>query len=126
MASGTRRTRSGGELGSLAMIGVIANPADHDVVREFFELFKTPWEFYHKGSRYDVLLSAGEGQFDGNAKLVIFYAGRKLQFDDEQKIQTGRERKDPCVLIYHGNRIPIYGDTLTYPSRSSDLLRDEK
>ena len=28
------------------MIGVIANPADHDVVCEFFELFKTPWEFY--------------------------------------------------------------------------------
>jgi hypothetical protein len=28
------------------MIGIIANPTEHSVVREFFELFKTPWEFY--------------------------------------------------------------------------------
>ena len=32
------------------MIGVIADPAEHNVVREFFELFKTPWEFYRAGS----------------------------------------------------------------------------
>ena len=30
------------------MIGVIADPAEADVVREFFELFKTPWEFYRR------------------------------------------------------------------------------
>src|ERR1700751_6013193 len=30
----------------LAMIGVLANQADVPTVREFFELFKTPWEFY--------------------------------------------------------------------------------
>ena len=32
---------------------------DHDLVREFFELFKTPWEFYRPGRRYHVLLSHG-------------------------------------------------------------------
>ena len=30
------------------MIGVIADSADHAVVREFFELFKTPWEFFER------------------------------------------------------------------------------
>ena len=33
------------------MIGVIADSAEQDVVREFFELFKTPWEFYRKDRR---------------------------------------------------------------------------
>jgi hypothetical protein len=36
------------------MIGVIADPAEHGVVREFFELFKTPWEFYRRDRQYDV------------------------------------------------------------------------
>ena len=59
------------------MIGVIADPAEADVVREFFELFKTPWEFYRRGERYDVLLCAGDWPFEGTAKLVVLYAGKK-------------------------------------------------
>jgi hypothetical protein len=107
------------------MIGVIAEPADHNVVREFFELFKTPWEFYRRDRQYDVLLCAGDGQFDATSKLVLFYAGRKMQFDDELKIQTVREGKHPCILSYHGNRIPIYGDTITFPTQGNGLLTDQ-
>ena len=40
------------------MIGVIARPAQHAAVREFFELFKTPWELYREGKRYPVILDA--------------------------------------------------------------------
>ncbi len=69
------------------MIGVIADSADQDVVREFFELFKTPWEFYRKDRQYEVLLCAEDSQFDGTAKLVLLYAGRKMHFDDEQENQ---------------------------------------
>ena len=60
------------------MIGVIADPADADVVREFFELFKTPWEFYRSDRQYDVLLCAGDGQIDEGAKLVLCYAGKRI------------------------------------------------
>ena len=42
------------------MIGVIADPAEHDVVREFFELFKTPWEFYRSGSNNTMFCSVPE------------------------------------------------------------------
>jgi hypothetical protein len=107
------------------MIGVIADPAEHYVVREFFELFKTPWEFYRWDGQYDVLLCAGDGQFDGTAKLVLIYAGRNVHFDGEQKIQTGRQRRPTRILSYHGNRIPIYGDTITFPEKGSGLLSDE-
>jgi hypothetical protein len=33
------------------MIGIIANPSEHAMVCEFFELFKTPWEFYRPDRR---------------------------------------------------------------------------
>jgi hypothetical protein len=107
------------------MIGVIADSAEHNVVREFFELFKTPWEFYHTDRQYDVLLCAGDAQFDGTAKLVLFYAGRKTHFDDQQKIQTGRQRKLACIFSYQENRIPIYGDTVTFLEKESSLLMEE-
>ena len=107
------------------MIGVIADPTDQDVVREFFELFKTPWEFYRRDGRYELLLCAGDSQFDRTAKFVLFYAGRKMHFDDEQKLQTGRQRKNSCILSYQGNRIPIYGGTITFPEKRSGLLTDE-
>jgi hypothetical protein len=43
------------------MIGVIANPSEHDGVREFFELFKTPWDLWRDDREYDVLLCVGDG-----------------------------------------------------------------
>src|ERR1022692_1241087 len=107
------------------MIGVIASPADRDVVSEFFELFKTPWEFYRRDQQYDVLLCAGDSQFDATTKLFLFYAGRKTHFDDQQQIQTGRQAKQPCIVSYQGNRIPIYGDTVTFSEKQSSLLTCE-
>jgi peptidoglycan/xylan/chitin deacetylase (PgdA/CDA1 family) len=107
------------------MIGVIADPADHDVVCEFFELFKTPWEFYRQDRRYDVLLCAGDGQFDETAKLVVFYAGRKIDFDHDENALTGENRPRPSVVSYQGNRIPIYGDTITFPDKRNILLTAE-
>ena len=107
------------------MIAVIADPSEHDVVREFFELFKTPWEFYCRDRRYDVLLCAGNGQCEGNAKLVVFYSGSRTQLDDQQNVKTGRQRKHACVLSYKGKRIPIYGDSITFPEVPSALLTSE-
>jgi len=82
------------------MIGVIANPADHDVAREFFELFKTPWEFCRKDRHYDVLLCAGEGPLDATAKVALVYAGRETHFDVHQRIQTGRQPRHGSVFSY--------------------------
>lgn len=105
------------------MIGVIADPAEHDVVREFFELFKTPWEFYREGARYEALLCSGDRQFDRAAKLILFYSGRSTHFDSG-KVNTLRQRNN-CILSYQADRIPIYGDAVTFPEKSSDFLIEE-
>src|SRR5277367_5190408 len=125
MATGARGTRCGVELGALAMIGVIANPTEADVVREFFELFKTPWEFYRTGQRYDVLLCAGDWPFEATANFVILYAGKNTRFDDSQKIQTTRSSGDAHQLAYEQSRIAIYGDIATFLEKGNALLTVE-
>lgn len=106
------------------MIGVIANPSEHPLVREFFELFKTPWEFYRPERRYEILLCAGEGDFPENAaRLIVVYAGHELPFDVAAQIQSASLGKDACSPSYKGTRIPIYGGSLAF--RESGPGNDE-
>jgi peptidoglycan/xylan/chitin deacetylase (PgdA/CDA1 family) len=107
------------------VIGVIADPAEQDVVREFFELFKTPWEFHDKDRQCEVLLCAGDLPLDTTAKLILLYAGKRTQFDDVQGVRVARQRTKSCVLSYQGNDIPIYGDTAAFEADGSGLLIDE-
>jgi len=107
------------------MIGVISDSADHDVVREFFELFKTPWEFFRPDRKYEVLLCAGDIRFDESAKLVLRYSGSKITFDDQEKLQTRCPKGKTHILSNQGNRIPIYGNCLTFPEVGNGILVDE-
>lgn len=108
------------------MIGVIADSAEFGVVREFFELFKTPWEFYRKNQQYDVLICTGESQVEAEAKVSLVYAGRRLRFDDQQDTPVNSRVSRSCFLVNQGNRIPIYGDTITFAAKANGLLADEK
>src|SRR5579864_2319493 len=111
MAPGTRRACCGIELGILRMIGVIADPAEHDVVREFFELFKTPWEFLREDGKYDVLLCAGDHPFSASAKLVIVYAGKRIELDKTRHVEIGNQRNSLCILDYENRAFPVYGES---------------
>jgi len=104
------------------MIGVDAEAADRNVVCEFFELFKTPWEFARSDRHYEVLLHAGDRPPEATAKLVLVYAGRKISFDQELEIQSGRDSSHLCILSYRESRIPIYGETVTFPAQGSHFL----
>lgn len=110
------------------MIGVIANPSEHDVVCEFFELFKTPWEFYRTDQRYDVVLCAGGDRrdiADQVAKIFLLYSGRRIPSDGGQKIHVKSNQTGFCTLFYGGNRIPIYGEMITFPDKGRGVLTDE-
>ena len=108
------------------MIGVIASPAEHDVVREFFELFKTPWEF-HRGTRhYEVALCAGgEDPARANADLVLVFAADRLPFDAALGLTSTSER-GPSLLSYRGRPLPIYGMRLTFDRSHGVDLRDAR
>ncbi|HEU5450517.1 MAG TPA: hypothetical protein VFU76_00950, partial [Terriglobales bacterium] len=94
------------------MIGVVANPSEHAILREFFQLFKTPWEFYRRGVNYDVLLAIGDEQLPSEgAALVILYAGQKLRWDAEKGIEVTAESK-PAWAEFEQSRFPLYGDSV--------------
>lgn len=107
------------------MIGVIADSSDHDVVREFFELFKTPWESYREGRQYDVLLCAGDAPFTSAAKLVVVYAGSKRRFDEQHNVRPDARKKQGCFLSFQGGQIPIFGDTVVFAANENCVLKDE-
>jgi hypothetical protein len=103
------------------VIGVIANPAEDAVVREFFELFKTAWEWWQCGREYDVVLCVGGSACpQAKAKLILVY-------DTDRRSQPKNEKqpKHDRVLAYRGARIPIYGASVTFPEGDRDILVDE-
>ena len=106
------------------MIGVLADAAERDVVREFFELFKTPWEFFREEHQYDVLLCAGDWRFEVAAKLVLVFAGKKTESDEERKSPIIRQRKNPCRVLYQGNQLPLYGESISFRQQATGLLTD--
>lgn len=109
------------------MIGVIADSAQQEVIREFFELFKTPWEFYRRGRRYEVLLCTGNGGFEHvSANIILVYAGGRTHCDALYRIQTGSQRRHACILSHRETRIPIYGESITFPENGESVLADEK
>jgi hypothetical protein len=107
------------------MIGVIADAAEHDVVREFFELFKTPWEFFREERVYDVLLCTGEQPVEVTAKLVVRYAGKKTSLDELRQARVIRKCETPCVLSYQSDRLPIYGASVTFAGQDGILKAEE-
>lgn len=104
------------------MIGIIADPGESRVVEEFFELFKTPWEVYQHGRRYDVVLCAGDLPVEAVGDLILVYAGRPLRCD-EQRSQCRSYPDASCSVSYDGYEIPIYGQSVSFPDEESGILR---
>jgi len=108
------------------MIGVIADSADFDVVREFFELFKTPWEFFRANQQYEVLLCAADIPFNATAKVVLVYAGEKVRFDEARYISISKRVGGLCVLSDKETEIPIYGGAVSLTTSTPPLLTHQK
>jgi len=103
------------------MIGVLAKPEDYDTVREFFELFKTPWEFCGRGRRYQVVLQADGGLTDRAADLVLLYGSEATSFDHECRRLPGAPRRN-TTLSWGGAILPVYGKAV--PFAGDDGARD--
>lgn len=95
------------------MIGVIAKFEDREIVEEFFQFFKTPWEYYEFGRRYDVMLAAGENLPKTDADLVLIFGGQRLTSDRYQTSNTGSHQKQ-IFALWQDARIPLYGDTVEF------------
>jgi hypothetical protein len=70
------------------VIGVIAKPGQAAAVEEFFELFKTPWEFYEPGRAYDVIVATGDLPPGATARLLVVYSPEPAGTDSSAGIEV--------------------------------------
>src|ERR1043166_6097625 len=106
------------------MIGVLASDAERPVVDEFFELFKTPWEFYRSGSYYEVLICSDSRLPSNSAELVLVYGSEQKFVDQQNGIELHSQHAN-TVISYKGSRIPIYGSCITFERTAFQTLLHE-
>ena len=107
------------------MIGVVANEAEHRVVVELFELFKTPWEFHRPGAHYDILICSNSMVPENNARLLFLYGAQRQAFEECRNITTiSASRHD--FVSFRGERMPIYGSCLLFNSPDNEVLIHER
>jgi len=95
------------------MIGVVTRPERSAAVKEFFQLFKTPWEFFREGRAYDVVIVAGEDAPHIEAKLLLIF-GSEIRRDDSKWNLTGQPERGGIFLHYRESQVPIYGNALVF------------
>lgn len=104
------------------MIGVLSNKVEHHFVTEFFELFKTPWEFYQDGRHYDVLLVTRKRIPKVDASLVIIYGAGPSDWDRHHDVKIGALLENALVQNDTAE-IPVYGKLCTFIAPGEPLLQ---
>jgi hypothetical protein len=103
------------------MIGVVADELEHPAVAEFFELFKTRWEFHQLGRHYEVLLCSSDRIPENDAALVVVYGSRPHAFEQARCIRTNTA-SGPKQVTLRGQHIPIYKKCLLLERGTNELL----
>jgi hypothetical protein len=106
------------------MIGVVANETEHPAVVEFFELFKTPWEFYRSGAHYDVLICSNSLVPENNAGLLLLYGAQRQAFEECRSMKT-RSAPGRDFVSFRGERMPIYGSCILFDGGGNEVLLHE-
>jgi hypothetical protein len=100
------------------LIGVLLKSDQLVVASEFFQLFKTPWEVFHPGRAYDVLITTADEIPDAHAKLILLFGSTAKSLDGRLGFAAGK--RHPRAVLNHGvSSVPIYGNLLTFTEASA-------
>lgn len=107
------------------MIGVVAHSGEYEPAREFFELFKTPWEWYRPEGQYEVVLIArGDvSARDYKAKILVLYSRQETRIDEELSIKVVAHQQQ-TMLSFKGSRLPLYGGSCAFVAVGESFLQD--
>jgi hypothetical protein len=103
------------------LIGVFSKENEAPIIEEFFQLFKTPWEFYQSNHLYDVVISTRNENTEWNAKLVLVYGSEPGAFDSEKDLLVGLQYKN-SILSWNDVEFPVYGNTLTFDGKFKPII----
>ena len=107
------------------MIGVISKESEKETVREFFELFKVPWEFYTEDRYYSVVISTLEALRGVDSTFVVIYNSKKIKFDIENGVNITSLPESSVQLKYRGYQFPIYGNISSFDTSINTVTRLE-
>jgi len=99
------------------VIGIIASDRQARAVEEFFELFKTPWEFHRPGTAYDVVVCTTADVPAVDARLLVVSGAARTSLDAREGLVEHRRWHGDGILEHRGHRVPVYGDLLTFAPR---------
>jgi len=85
-------------------------------VEEFFELFKTPWEFYIPGRAYKVVLATTDDVPEVNAGLLLLY-GAQPKNVDQLSDAVIRSKQNGGALSYESVAFPVYGELAIFEKK---------
>jgi hypothetical protein len=102
------------------VIGVLSKSGQRQAVEEFFELFKTPWEFYRPEQTYDVVIATVNDIPHISAPLLIVCGSEENNVDRRVNAfprlrhagKLGRGAR--AIVRSAGVHVPIYGELLTF------------
>ena len=120
----TPQKKKGHELLKAALVGVLCRENERNAAIEFFELFKTAWEFFQENHSYSVVLSTNGYCPKTDAKVVILFSSSSLSFDENNSISV-EPIKEEVFLDIEGQDLPIYGNVASINSQGIPLLKSK-
>jgi hypothetical protein len=91
------------------LIGVACESREEPAVREFFELFKTPWELLDPGHSYDAIIVSGNQPVPtgANARIVVCLENG-IEDGDAGDDLVVRRRAAPAVVTIDETTLPLF------------------
>ena len=101
------------------MIGIIASNDEKKIVHEFFQLFKTPWEFVDEKKVYEVVITTRPVIPDNCSKLCLIFCSKENREDIKK---TEITRKTAYIILDNaGLELPIYGKLTIFKNTENPL-----
>ena len=104
------------------MIGVIVRPGEIEATQEYFELFKTPWEFAVPGRSYAAILTTTDVPDGIGAPVILVYGARALDID--RKHGRAVTLRGEGFVRWAGRHLPIYQGRALFDG-STELLQSD-
>lgn len=95
---------------------------EEEIVEEFFQLFKTPWEFYQSDRKYEIIFCTQNELQKFDAKLLIMFNSEFCDIDSKLNIVHKLHVKDG-IIIEKNFEFPIYKSLTVLDSEGIPLLR---
>jgi|CXWL01.1.fsa_nt_gi hypothetical protein len=101
------------------MIGLAVSQTDLDVVEEFFELFKTPWERAVPGRKYRVVLSTDGSIGDLDGEVFLVYGSGEQEADREAGLAVDSQ-DGPVDIVWEASTFPVYRGAALFGADTPD------